>query len=169
MSTWRRLPRWRGSTPPGWRRCATSGRARWPSVWTRPKGVRPSRWPSSTPWPNGCKSAKRTICGSPSMSGPPSTTRGREPGADGQGPPKVSGCSRSLAGAQWFCAVRSHVATAAKHGIGMFDAPVQLAQGQCWMPETVRAFPKTPEQLLLGELSRQVEVVSATIFVTRAK
>lgn len=50
---------------------------------------------------------------------------------------KVSGCLRSLAGAQWFCAVRSYVATAAKHGIGMFDALVQLAQGECWMPETV--------------------------------
>lgn len=50
---------------------------------------------------------------------------------------KVSGCLRSLVGAQWFCAVRSYVATAAKHGIGMFDALVHLAQGQCWMPETV--------------------------------
>ena len=50
---------------------------------------------------------------------------------------KVSGCLRSLAGAQWFCAVRSCVATAARHGIGMFDALVQLAKGQCWMPETV--------------------------------
>ena len=50
---------------------------------------------------------------------------------------KVSGCLRSLAGAQWFCVVRSYVATVAKHGIGMFDALVQLAQGRCWMPETV--------------------------------
>jgi len=50
---------------------------------------------------------------------------------------KVSGCLRSLAGAQWFCAVRSYTATATKHGIGMFDALVQPAQGQCWMPETV--------------------------------
>ena len=50
---------------------------------------------------------------------------------------KVSGCSRSPAGAQWFCAVRSHVATAARHGIGMFDALVHLVQGECWMPETV--------------------------------
>ena len=50
---------------------------------------------------------------------------------------KVSGCLRSLAGAEWFCAVRSYVATAAKHGIGMFDALVHLAEGRCWMPETV--------------------------------
>ena len=50
---------------------------------------------------------------------------------------KVSGCLRSLAGAQWFCAVRSYITTAAKHGIGMFDALVYLVKGQCWMPETV--------------------------------
>ncbi len=62
---------------------------------------------------------------------------------------KVSGCLRSLAGAQWFCAVRSCVATAARHGIGMFDALVQLVQGECWMPETVRAFSRTAEQLPL--------------------
>lgn len=49
---------------------------------------------------------------------------------------KVSGCLRSLAGAGWFCAVRSYIATAAKHGIGMFDALVCLAEGECWMPET---------------------------------
>ena len=49
---------------------------------------------------------------------------------------KVSGCLRSLAGAGWFCAVRSYTATAAKHGIGMFDALVRLAEGRCWMPET---------------------------------
>ena len=49
---------------------------------------------------------------------------------------KVSGCLRSLAGAEWFCAVRSYTATAAKHGIGMFDALVHLAEGRCWMPET---------------------------------
>lgn len=48
---------------------------------------------------------------------------------------KVSGCLRSLAGAEWFCAVRSYTATAAKHGIAMFDALVRLAEGDCWMPE----------------------------------
>lgn len=50
---------------------------------------------------------------------------------------KVSGCLRSLAGAEWFCAVRSYVATAAKHGVGMFEALVRLAKGECRMPETV--------------------------------
>jgi transposase len=49
---------------------------------------------------------------------------------------KVSGCLRSLAGAEWFCAVRSYIATAAKHGIGMFQALVSLAEGECWMPQT---------------------------------
>lgn len=48
---------------------------------------------------------------------------------------KVSGCLRSLAGAGWFCAVRSYIATAAKNGIAMFDALVRLAEGECWMPE----------------------------------
>ena len=43
----------------------------------------------------------------------------------------------ALAGAQWFGAVRSYTATAAKHGIAMFDVLVQLVKGQCWMPETV--------------------------------
>ena len=49
---------------------------------------------------------------------------------------KVSGCLRSLVGAGWFLAVRSYVATVAKHGIGMFDALVRLIEGCCWIPET---------------------------------
>src|SRR5699024_12609191 len=63
---------------------------------------------------------------------------------------KVSGCLRSLAGAEWFCAVRSYVATAAKHGIGMFDALVYLAQGRGWMPETVWPFPPTLDRFGRG-------------------
>jgi len=35
---------------------------------------------------------------------------------------KVSGCMRSMAGAEAFCAIRSYLATAARHGIGMLDA-----------------------------------------------
>jgi transposase len=42
---------------------------------------------------------------------------------------KVSGCLRSLAGAQQFCAIRSYLSTAAKHGRHFFDTLVMLADG----------------------------------------
>jgi transposase len=47
---------------------------------------------------------------------------------------KVSGCMRSMTGAQNFCAIRSYLATAAKHGIGMLDALTQAASGTAWIP-----------------------------------
>jgi transposase len=49
---------------------------------------------------------------------------------------KVSGCLRTLTGAKQFCAIRSYLSTAAKHGVHFFDALVALAQDQPWMPET---------------------------------
>ncbi len=49
---------------------------------------------------------------------------------------KVSGCQRTLLGAKQFCAIRSYLATAAKHGLNFFDALVQLAEGHAWMPST---------------------------------
>ena len=48
---------------------------------------------------------------------------------------KVSGCMRSMAGAEVFCAIRSYVATAARHGIGALDALTRAAQGDPWIPE----------------------------------
>ena len=48
---------------------------------------------------------------------------------------KVSGCMRSMAGAEVFCAIRSYLSTAAKHGIGKLDALTQAASGTPWMPE----------------------------------
>jgi len=48
---------------------------------------------------------------------------------------KVSGCMRSMAGAQAFCAIRSYLSTAAKHGIGMLDALTQAASRAAWIPE----------------------------------
>ncbi len=49
---------------------------------------------------------------------------------------KVSGCLRTLTGAQQFCAIRSYLATATKHGINHFNALITLTQGQAWMPAT---------------------------------
>ena len=49
---------------------------------------------------------------------------------------KVSGCLRTLTGAQQFCAIRSYLATAAKHGIHFFEALTTLAEGRPWLPET---------------------------------
>jgi transposase len=47
---------------------------------------------------------------------------------------KVSGCLRTLTGASQFCAIRSYLSTAAKHGLSFFDALVMLTEGQPWMP-----------------------------------
>jgi transposase len=47
---------------------------------------------------------------------------------------KVSGCLRTLAGAQQFCAIRSYLATAAKHGLNLLDALTRLAAGNPWLP-----------------------------------
>ena len=47
---------------------------------------------------------------------------------------KLSGCLRTFTGARQFCAIRSYLSTAAKHGLGVFDALVMLTKGQPWMP-----------------------------------
>ncbi|MEI6623882.1 MAG: transposase [Actinomycetes bacterium] len=49
---------------------------------------------------------------------------------------KVSGCLRTRTGAEQFCAIRSYLATAAKHDIGFFQALTMLAEGNPWMPAT---------------------------------
>jgi len=49
---------------------------------------------------------------------------------------KISGCMRSIAGAEQFCALRSYLATAARHGIGALDALTRAFQGQPWIPGT---------------------------------
>jgi transposase len=48
---------------------------------------------------------------------------------------KVSGCMRSMVGAEVFCAIRSYLATATRHGIGALDALTRAAQGDPWIPE----------------------------------
>lgn len=47
---------------------------------------------------------------------------------------KVSGCLRTLTGAETFCAIRSYLATAAKHGINFFESLTMLAQRRPWTP-----------------------------------
>jgi transposase len=47
---------------------------------------------------------------------------------------KVSGCLRTLTGAKQFCAIRSYLSTAAKHGNDFFEVLVMLAEGRPWLP-----------------------------------
>jgi transposase len=49
---------------------------------------------------------------------------------------KVSGCMRSMTGAETFCAIRSYLATAARHGIPGLDALTRAFQGDPWIPDT---------------------------------
>jgi transposase len=49
---------------------------------------------------------------------------------------KVSGCLRTHTGARQFCAIRSYLSIAAKHGLSFFDALVMLTEGRPWMPAT---------------------------------
>ena len=47
---------------------------------------------------------------------------------------KVSGCLHTITGARQFCAIRTYLSTAVKHGPGSFDALVMLTEGEPWMP-----------------------------------
>jgi transposase len=49
---------------------------------------------------------------------------------------KVSGCLRTLTGATQFCAIRSYLSTAAKHGKHFFEVFVMFTQGSPWLPAT---------------------------------
>jgi transposase len=49
---------------------------------------------------------------------------------------KVSGCMRSMTGAQASCAIRSYLSTASKHGVGKLDALTRAASGTAWVPKT---------------------------------
>lgn len=49
---------------------------------------------------------------------------------------KVSGCLRTLSGAEQFAAIRSYTATAVRHGENMLDVLVQAADGRPWIPTT---------------------------------
>ncbi len=47
---------------------------------------------------------------------------------------KVSGCLRTLVGAQQFCAIRSYLSTTAKHGKHFLETLIMLAEGHPWLP-----------------------------------
>jgi transposase len=49
---------------------------------------------------------------------------------------KVSGCLRTLTGAKHFCALRSYLSTAAKHGKHFLAVLVMLTDGRPWLPAT---------------------------------
>jgi hypothetical protein len=49
---------------------------------------------------------------------------------------KVSGCLRTQAGAEPFCAIRSYLATTAKHGLGLLDALTRLTNRTPWLAST---------------------------------
>jgi len=49
---------------------------------------------------------------------------------------KVSGGMRTLTGAQHFAALRSYLATTAKHGIDGLEALIQLTTRNPWLPES---------------------------------
>ena len=47
---------------------------------------------------------------------------------------KVSGSLRTITGARQFCAIRSYLSTAAKHGLSFFSALVMLTENRPWIP-----------------------------------
>jgi transposase len=49
---------------------------------------------------------------------------------------KISGCMRSMTGTEEFCAIRSYLATAARHGLGGLEVLMLVLQGNPWIPET---------------------------------
>lgn len=50
---------------------------------------------------------------------------------------KISGCWRTLPGAEAFCAVRSYIATARKHNANILDALRAAFAGQPWLPPAI--------------------------------
>ncbi|MCA1707891.1 MAG: IS66 family transposase [Actinobacteria bacterium] len=49
---------------------------------------------------------------------------------------KVSGCMRTLSGAEEFAAIRSYTATATRHGQNMLDVLIHAADSNPWIPDT---------------------------------
>jgi len=49
---------------------------------------------------------------------------------------KISGCLRTLTGAEHFAAIRSYTATAGKNNINIYQALIQLVAGNAWLPQS---------------------------------
>jgi transposase len=49
---------------------------------------------------------------------------------------KVSGCLRTLTGAEAFAAIRSYITTAARNGHNMLEVLIQAADGHPWIHAT---------------------------------
>lgn len=49
---------------------------------------------------------------------------------------KVSGCLRTLTGAEEFAAIRSYTATATRHGQNMLNVLIPAAGNDPWIPAT---------------------------------
>jgi transposase len=56
---------------------------------------------------------------------------------------KISGCLRTLTGARQFCALRSYLSTAAKHGLAILHALTRLTEGHPWLPENTHTLTAT--------------------------
>jgi transposase len=54
---------------------------------------------------------------------------------------KISGCFRSMIGAEAFAAIRSYIQTAMKQGAHLLDVLVDLFKGQPWMPAPISSGP----------------------------
>ena len=52
---------------------------------------------------------------------------------------KVSGYFRTLDGAHIFCAIRSYISTARKHGLNAIDAIYNALRDQPFIPATIQA------------------------------
>ena len=52
---------------------------------------------------------------------------------------KVSGCMRSMRGAEEFCRIRSYLQTTTKHGVDWLEALTDALRGIPWMPDDATA------------------------------
>ena len=88
------------------------------------------------PWPAACSTSKTTTSLHHRLANPPDNNGSERDIRMIKLRQKVSGCLRTLTGAQQFCAIRSYLSTAAKHGKHFFEVLVQLAEGRPWLPAT---------------------------------